>query len=64
MEKFKDFLYNKNDIIIALLIIIAAAAVIFFRVRAIMFYPGEDPGSADITDMVKQAAASVHYILG
>ncbi len=39
MEEFKDFLYNKNDIIIALLILIIAAGVIYFRVKAIMAYP-------------------------
>jgi hypothetical protein len=38
MNKFKDFLYNKNDIIVAVLILLIAAAVIFFRVQAIMNY--------------------------
>ena len=39
MERFKDFLYNKNDILVALLILAIAAAVIVFRVNAIMEYP-------------------------
>lgn len=39
MEKFKDFLYNKNDILVALLILAIAAAVIVFRINAIMEYP-------------------------
>ena len=38
MEKFKDFLYNKNDIIIALGILIIAGVVIFIRVQDIMTY--------------------------
>lgn len=39
MEKLKDFLYNKNDIIVALLILAIAATVIVFRIDAIMEYP-------------------------
>lgn len=39
MEKLKDFLYNKNDLLVALIILVIAAAVIFFRVEAIMAYP-------------------------
>ena len=52
MEKLKDFLYNKNDLIIALLILAAAAAVIYFRLRAIMSY-----GSADLP--VKEIVSAV-----
>jgi hypothetical protein len=39
MNKLKDFLYNKNDIIVAVIILLAAAAVIYFRIAAIMDYP-------------------------
>ena len=39
MERFKDFLYNKNDILVALIILAIAAAVIVFRIDAIMEYP-------------------------
>ncbi|MEA4922544.1 MAG: hypothetical protein VB031_04160 [Eubacteriaceae bacterium] len=39
MNRFKDFIYNKNDIIIALIILVIAACVIFFRIKAIMDYP-------------------------
>lgn len=39
MKKFKDFLYDKNDILIALLILVAAAFLILWRMEAIMAYP-------------------------
>lgn len=39
MDKFKDFLYNKNDIIVALVILLVALGIIFFRISAIMDYP-------------------------
>lgn len=39
MKKFKDFLYDKNDILIALLILVAAALLIIWRMEAIMEYP-------------------------
>ena len=39
MKKFKDFLYDKNDIIIALLILVVASLLIIWRMEAIMEYP-------------------------
>jgi hypothetical protein len=39
MEKFKNFLYDKNDIIVALVIIILATFIITGRINAIMVYP-------------------------
>ncbi len=39
MEKIKDILYDKNDILVALIIVAIAALVILFRVNAIMDYP-------------------------
>ena len=33
MKKFKDFLYDKNDILIALLILIVAALIITWRMN-------------------------------
>ena len=39
MKKFKDFLYDKNDVLIALLILVAAALLIIWRMDAIMEYP-------------------------
>ena len=39
MKKFKDFIYDKNDIIIAVLILAVAALVIFWRLNVILEYP-------------------------
>lgn len=39
MKKFKDFIYDKNDIIIAVLILVAAALIICWRVNVILEYP-------------------------
>lgn len=39
MKKFKDFLYDKNDLIIALLILVAATLIIIWRMDTIMEYP-------------------------
>lgn len=47
MKKFKDFLYDKNDIIIALLILVAATLIIIWRMEAIMEYPKEIIGTDD-----------------
>ncbi len=41
MEKFKDFLYNKNDIVVAIIILLIALTIIAFRVKDIMQYPKE-----------------------
>ena len=41
MKKFKDFLYDKNDIFIALLILLAASLIIIWRMNAIIDYPKE-----------------------
>ena len=39
MKKFKDFIYDYNDILLASLIIIVAGAIIFWKVTDIMAYP-------------------------
>ena len=39
MKKFKDFLYDKNDILIAVLILVVAAAIIAWRMDVILQYP-------------------------
>ena len=39
MKGIKDFLYDKNDILIALIILIAAAMLIAWRMDVIMEYP-------------------------
>ena len=41
MNKFKDFLYDKSDIIVALVILIIAAGLIVWRLNAIVEYPKE-----------------------
>lgn len=41
MNKFKDFLYDKSDILIALAILLIAALVIAWRLGAIVEYPKE-----------------------
>ena len=39
MNKLTDFIYDKNDIVIALLILAVAAGVIFWRMDIILAYP-------------------------
>ena len=39
MKNFKDFFYDKNDIILVILILIIAGLLIFWRVDVIMSYP-------------------------
>lgn len=41
MERFRDFIYKKNDIIVALVILVVALVIISSRVAAIMEYPQE-----------------------
>lgn len=56
MEKIKDFIYDKNDILVALLILVLAALLIMWQMDVIMDYPetifaqgesGEIPASDD-----------------
>ena len=39
MEKIKDFIYDKNDILVALLVLVFAAFLILWRMDVIMAYP-------------------------
>jgi hypothetical protein len=39
MKKFKDLVYDYNDIFVAVLIVVIAGAVIFWRIGDIMAYP-------------------------
>ncbi len=39
MDKIKDFIYNKSDIVIALLILAVAALIIAWRLEIIVQYP-------------------------
>ena len=48
MDKIKDFIYDKNDVVIALLILVVAGFIIFWRLDIILEYPktlvsGDDP---------------------
>ena len=47
MKKFKDFIYDKNDIIIAVLILAVAALVILWRLNIILEYPKQLLGTDD-----------------
>jgi|GEM_PF-6953786 len=48
MRKFKDILYDKNDILVAVVILLVAAAIIFFRINAIMDYSLSPSGTGVI----------------
>ena len=49
MEKLRDIIYNKSDILVTLLILIIAGLLIAWRVSAIMSYGVDDEaGSSDI----------------
>lgn len=48
MNKLKDFIYDKNDVIIAALILIVAALIITWRMNVILQYPKELINSDDI----------------
>ena len=57
LEKFKNFIYDKNDIVIALVVVVIAAFIITGRIDAIMNYPstliaqpGEVTKAPDSTD--------------
>lgn len=39
MNKFRDLLYDKNDLVVALVLILVAALVITWRIDAIMDFP-------------------------
>ena len=39
MNKFRDLLYDKNDIVVALVIILVAALIIVWRIDAIIGFP-------------------------
>lgn len=53
MKGLKDFLYDKNDILIALIILVVAALLITWRMEVIMEYPqtlAEETGTQVTTD--------------
>ena len=49
MKKFKDFIYDKNDILIAILILAVAGLVIFWRLNVILEYPKQLLGNNEPT---------------
>lgn len=53
MKTIKDFLYDKNDILIALAILVIAALIIVWRMGTIMEYPqtlAEQTGTTETTE--------------
>lgn len=53
MKTLKDFLYDKNDILIAFAILVIAALIIVWRMDAIMEYPqtlAEKSGTTETTE--------------
>lgn len=39
MKRFKDFIHDTNDILLAVIIVAIAAGVIFWRLNVILDYP-------------------------
>jgi len=62
MNKIKDIIYNKSDILIALLILAIAALIIFWRLSIILEYPkeilGTDQASEVLTEPDEDAAST------
>ncbi len=62
MNKIKDIIYNKSDILIALLILAIAALIIFWRLSIILEYPkeliGTDEASEVLTEPDEDAATT------
>ena len=56
MKGLKDFLYDKNDILIALLILVLAAFLIAWRMDVIMAYPETLAEQTDTTDTTEETA--------
>ena len=49
MNKIKDIIYNKSDIIIAILILAIAALIIFWRLGIILEYPKQLIGTLPLS---------------
>ena len=50
MEKIKDFIYDKNDILVALLVLVFAAFLIMWRMDVIMAYPETVFSSGEVVE--------------
>lgn len=64
MNKLKDFLYNKNDIIIVLIILTIASFIIYTRIDAIMDYPEKlaKQTAATETESITQTESATELI--
>ena len=58
MKKLKDFIYDKNDILIAVLILVVAAAIIAWRMEIILNYPKTLVSNGTTTEEPKNTDAS------
>ena len=56
MKSFKDFYYDKNDIIIAILILFIAGLIIMWRINVIMDYPQTLAKETDTLQTTEQSA--------
>lgn len=56
MKAIKDFLYDKNDILIALLILVIAGLLIVWRMDVIMAYPQTLAEASDTQDTTSSSA--------
>ena len=54
MNKIKDIIYNKSDIIIAILILAIAALIIFWRLGIILEYPKQLIGTDDASTVLTE----------
>ena len=54
MNKIKDLIYNKSDILIALLILAVAALIIMWRLGIILEYPKEVIGGPDTENVLTE----------
>ena len=60
MNKIKDFIYDKNDLLIALLILVIASLVIISRIEIIMAYPSTLIAESESGE--EEVAAQVPYV--
>ncbi len=56
MKFLKDFLYDKNDILVALIILVLAGALIVWRVDVIMEYPSTLVAEIDVSETTEETA--------
>lgn len=56
MKGLKNFLYDKNDIVIALVVLLLAGLIIFWRMEVIMAYPQTLAAETDTTQTTESEA--------